>query len=108
VKDVLAKMLVPAVFGVAAAAPFAVLEGVNRRGFPEGFPAVLFGLLWLLSATFVFVLRPIVRDAREGHAILARPGSLALRLAALTALACLWGAIVMDQMPCFLGVPNCD
>jgi hypothetical protein len=101
-------MLVPAVFGVAAVVPFAILEGINSGGFSEGFPAVLFGFLWLLSAAFAFVLRPIVLDAREGYPILARPGSLALRVAALTALACAWGAIVMDQMPCLLGVPNCD
>jgi hypothetical protein len=107
-KEALIGMLVPAAFGVAAVVPFAVLEGVNRRGLQDGFPIALFGLLWLLSATFVFVLRAIVRDARQGHPVLARPGGLAVRVAALTVLACLWGVIVMDQMPCFLGVPNCD
>ena len=69
-RDVMAKMLVPALVGVAAVVPFAILEGVTLRGFPVGFPAALFGLLWLLSATFAFVLRTIVRDARAGQAIL--------------------------------------
>jgi hypothetical protein len=30
------------------------------------------------------------------------------RIATLIFIAWMWVAVVLDQMPCFLGVPNCD
>ena len=87
-------LLVPAIAGTAAVLPLVLMEWWNRRGFPEGFPFVLFGLLWLLPAAGAFVL--------------ARPWALALRVGLLAVLVWGWGAILLDQLPCFLGVPNCD
>jgi hypothetical protein len=31
-----------------------------------------------------------------------------VRIGLSIVVACLWAGIVMDQMPCFFGVPNCD
>jgi hypothetical protein len=31
-----------------------------------------------------------------------------LSAAALIIIAWLWGSVILDQMPCFLGVPKCD
>jgi uncharacterized membrane protein len=84
------------------------LELINRRSFHEDFPIPLFGILWLLPVTFILILMPIVRNVRAGNRIRVNPISLLLRVAFLILIAWLWVGIILDQMPCFLGVPNCD
>jgi hypothetical protein len=88
--------------------PFMILELVNRRSFHEGFPIVLFGLLLLLPMIFIVILVPIVRNVRAGNSIMANPISLLFRVAFLALVAMMWGGILIDQFPCFMGVPNCD
>jgi len=88
--------------------PFMLLELVNRRNFSEGFPFVLFGLLWLLPMLFVITLIPLVRDIQAGKKLIANPIKLLLTVTALLSLVVLWSGNVMDQLPCFIGVPNCD
>lgn len=51
---------------------------------------------------------PMVREARAGNSLIANPFSLVLRVAVLILIAWLWIGSVVDQMPCFPGVPNCD
>jgi hypothetical protein len=92
----------------ASVLPFVVLELVNRRGFQEDFPFALFGVMALLSAAFVLILTPVVRAGRTGRGVVANPTGLLLRVALLIPLAWLWVVLVLDQAPCFLGVPNCD
>lgn len=88
--------------------PFAILEAANSTLTRQNVPGVivLFGLLWLLALAFIVVLMPIVRNVREGN--VANPHTLLLAVAVLLVVASIWGSIVADQMPCFLGVPNCD
>jgi len=88
--------------------PFAILELVNRRHLPEGFPVALFGFLWLLPTAFIVILVPIVRTVRAGNDIIATPLKLLLKVAFLTLIATMWVGLFIDQLPCFLGVPNCD
>jgi hypothetical protein len=80
--------------------PFMVLEVINRRSFDEGFPFPLFGSLWLLTLAFLLVLGSLARAVSPGRSLLA--------VVSLIVIAWLWGGIVLDQLPCFLGVPNCD
>ncbi len=68
----------------------------------------LFGILWLLPMAFIVILVPIVRTLRAGNSIMANPISLLFRVAFLALIAMMWGGIISDQLPCFLGVPNCD
>ena len=70
--------------------------------------AVLFGLLWLLPTTFLVLLMPLVRSFRAGNDLMAQPLRLVLRAAVLALIALFWGGILLDQLPCFLGIPNCD
>ena len=70
--------------------------------------AVLFGLLWLLPTTFLVILMPLVRNVQAGNNLMAHPLSLVLSTAVLALIALFWGGILLDQLPCFLGVPNCD
>lgn len=43
-----------------------------------------------------------------GENLLAHPVGLSIKFALLILLAILCTELVLDQMPCFLGVPNCD
>jgi drug/metabolite transporter (DMT)-like permease len=96
------------VSGVLMVLPFLVLQLVNRWTLDEGFPVFLFVFLWGLSTIIAFTLIPIVWQFRVRAPRSARPWGFAIRLALLVIVAGLWLQAVADQMPCFLGVPNCD
>ena len=88
--------------------PFMILEWVNNRNPHESFPLALFGFMWLLPVAFIVILVPMVRTVRAGSSIMAKPISLLFGVAFLTLIATVWGWGLIDQLPCFLGVPNCD
>ena len=88
--------------------PFMILELLNRRGFHDGFPIPLFGFLWLLSFSFIVVMMPILRSLLSGNRSIPNPPGVLARTGLLMLIAWLWVGLVVDQMPCFLGVPNCD
>jgi hypothetical protein len=88
--------------------PFIVLELVNRRSYHEGFPIPLFGLTWLLPLSFMLIATPIVRSLSAGRSSLSNRLSLLAGVILLVLIAWLWVGIIIDQMPCFLGVPLCD
>ena len=89
-------------------APFIVLQWVNRRTFHEDFPFVLFTFMSLHSLFIVLLLTPALRRLRvEGSLGALKLGHWAgLLLCAVLAFA--YVDVVIDQLPCFLGVPNCD
>ena len=98
----------PALISSILVLPFLVLEWVNRRSYPEGFPILLFALLWLLPFLFLRMLSLILGStSAEGCKAVPLPHVLA-RGAALALLLWLWVSLLHDQLPCFLGVPNCD
>lgn len=98
----------PAIISFILVLPLMILELINRRNFHEGFPLPLFGILWLLPVIFILVLTPIVRDIKMRENIMINPTRLLLSVASLIFIAWLWFVIILDQMPCVLGVPNCD
>jgi len=67
--------------------PFMVMEVVNRRNFNEGFPIVLFFVMWLNLFAISLILLPIMRGRRtvkhdmanpiptQGNTFLTNPGS---------------------------------
>ncbi len=89
-------------------APFIVLQWVNRRAPHEGFPFVLFIFMSLHSLAIVLLLTPALRRLRsEGEFRALKLGHWAgFVLAAILVFA--YVDVVIDQLPCFLGVPNCD
>jgi hypothetical protein len=99
-----------ALVGLILVLPFVILEALNNTFTRQNAPglAVLFGLLWVLPIAFIVILMPIVRTARAGTSVLANPLSLLLRVAFLTLIVMTWTGTVNDQLPCFLGVLNCD
>jgi len=105
----LSKLKLPLIFSTLLVLPFVALEWINRQSFNEGFPFVLFSILWLLPIPFFAILLPIVQDVRAGNNIfITNPVALLLKVALLALIAIVWSAVIVDQLPCFLGIPNCD
>ncbi|HLL77163.1 MAG TPA: hypothetical protein VK421_18060 [Pyrinomonadaceae bacterium] len=99
-----------AVISFALVLPLLILEALNNTITRQNAPglALLFGVMWVLPALFVAVLLPLVRNVRAGQSVVANPVSLSLRIAFLALVAVVWTWALADQLPCFLGVPNCD
>lgn len=94
--------------GSALVVPFIVLQWLNRRAFHEDFPFALFIFMSLHSLFIVLSLRPVARRLRSQRSLIAlTPGHWA-GLALSAVLALLYLNVVIDQFPCFIGVPNCD
>jgi hypothetical protein len=108
VKNILTNLRSPTIVSFILVIPFMILELVNRRNFNEGFPIPLFVFMWLLPMLFILTVMPIVRNVLAGNSIIANPVILLLRVVFLAFIVWMWFGILIDQMPCFLGVPNCD
>ena len=107
-QTILTNLRSPALISFLIVFPFMILELVNRRNFNAGFPIPLFVFMWLLPMLFIITVMPIVRNVRAGNSIIANPVILLLRVVFLAFIVWMWFGILIDQMPCFLGVPNCD
>jgi uncharacterized membrane protein len=107
-KNILTTLRSPALISLLLVIPFMILELVNRRNLNSDFPFPLFGFLWILPVIFIVLIMPIVRDVRAGKSIIAKPVGVLLRVIFLVLILWMWVGLVIDQMPCFLGVPNCD
>ena len=102
------KPAAPAVVSLILVAPFMIMELVNRRAFHELFPIPLFAIMWLLAFAFIYIL---ALTARMASSRITRTWSVLCLVAnalILVFIGWLWVGIVMDQMPCFLGVQYCD
>jgi hypothetical protein len=104
----LRNLTMPAMLSSLVVLPFMILELMNRQSLPEEFPVVLFGVMWLLAFAFIAIMLPIVRELRAADRRTISPLRLLPRVLFLVAIAWFWAGLVYDQMPCFLGVPNCD
>ncbi|MGH2472601.1 MAG: hypothetical protein ACRDG6_09395 [Candidatus Limnocylindria bacterium] len=116
-----------AIVGVLLALPFATLFGsLLIGGEPPDFgplepllvspaegpnvvgSAIVFGTWLLTLVAFTVNVDPIVRDARAGRGIATHPANLVVALGAGLLVALFVGGIIVDQYPCWIGVPNCD
>jgi hypothetical protein len=98
---------ISAIIGLLFVMPLMIMEWVNRREFAESYPFTIFIVLWLLSALFFLILMSIIKDIQSGEGFFRNPLVL-IKMILLILLAITWGWILLDQMPCFLGVPHCD
>lgn len=62
----------------------------------------------LVLAAFVLNLMPTLRAVRAGGSIAAHPANLILAIVTCASILMVIGSIVVDQYPCWIGVPNCD
>lgn len=103
---------VAVIAGVLITFPFMVMELVNRQSFREAgresFALSVFVLLWILTFLFTIILIPIARTVRAGNNLLSKPVIFLLQVVLLAGIAWNLVRLVMDQLPCFLGVPLCD
>ena len=107
-KNTLTNLRSPALISLIFVVPFMILELVNRQNFNKDFPLPLFVIMWLLPMIFIVTLMPMVRNMRMGNGLMAHPINLLIRVILLILIAWIWTSLLIDQMPCFLGVPNCD
>jgi hypothetical protein len=96
------------VLSSALVVPFVILELVNRRNYHEGFPVLVFLSLWLLPTAFTLILRPTATMLRNPDRRLPEQLGVFLGIGLMILITLLWVGVVADQMPCFMGVPNCD
>jgi len=104
----LKRLLTPILLGFLCVLPFAVMEIVNLGRIPNPFPYAIFLYLWLMFALFLICLFAIVRIAKSR--VNKQERLPAILLNALVLLFSVMSIVYLlaDQMPCFLGVPNCD
>lgn len=107
-KNTLANLRLPAIISLILVIPFMIMELVNRQNLNNDFPIPLFIIMWLLPMIFIVILMPIVRNVQMGNSLMAHPINLLIRVVFLILIAWMWISLLIDQMPCFLGVPNCD
>jgi uncharacterized membrane protein YidH (DUF202 family) len=69
---------------------------------------IALGTLLLAVAAFLMNFGQIRRTVRLDGSLTASPANLLLAIITLAAIAMVLGAIVVDQYPCWIGVPNCD
>ncbi len=98
----------PVVIACLLVIPFMILEVVNRRAYSESFPVLLFTMMWLMAFSFAFIFFPTIGNLRAGRTRSTNPFIVVPGLASLFVLAWAWLGLIIDQMPCFLGVPLCD
>ena len=114
----LANFRTPALIAAGLSLPFAILEFVFRSFVRPDSRVVadtgsVLGLLGLLGFLWglPFLATAIVGRLISEEAVVARrvlqPRFIA-QVAVVIGLALLWSALVADQLPCFLAVPNCD
>lgn len=94
--------------GFLCVLPFAVMEIVNLGGIPDPFPYTIFLYLWLMFALFFISLFALLRVAKSRVNKQERLPALLLNALVLIFTIMSIGTVLVDQMPCFLGVPNCD
>ena len=87
--------------------PFILMELINAQA-PGTFPFMLFGFLWLVSFLFMLLLSATIRSHRHVEDPLRNVVIHVAKFLTLVLLAGLWITIIKDQLPCFLGFPNCD
>lgn len=104
----LKRFLTPILLGLLCTLPFAVMESVNLGGIPDPFPYAIFLYLWLMFALFYMSLFAILRLARSKVNKKERFPAYLLNALVLIFSVISIVSLIIDQMPCFLGVPNCD
>ena len=97
----------PVVISSLLVLPLMILEWINLDLY-SGFPVALFAVLWILPLVFTLSVAPIARGMRSERGAARSPATLLARLVLAAVAAWMWVALVRDQLPCFLGVPNCD
>jgi hypothetical protein len=104
----LKSIVISVLISSALVAPFIVLQWLNRRTFHEDFPFVLFTFMSLHSLLIVFLVAPALRRLRSERRLRALKFGHWAGLVLSVGLMVVYADVVIDQLPCFVGKPNCD
>ena len=102
------RLLTLVLLGLLCVLPFVVMEIVNLGSIPDPFPYHIFLYLWLMFTLFFMSLFSILRLARSKVNRQERVPAFLLNSLVLIYTGISIVYLLVDQMPCFLGVPNCD
>jgi len=69
---------------------------------------IVIGSLFLLLVGFVVSVIPVIQSIQTGNGIAANPINLLLAVTILFFIVAFAAVIIIDQYPCWVGVPNCD
>ncbi|HEU0295727.1 MAG TPA: hypothetical protein VFR47_23510 [Anaerolineales bacterium] len=69
---------------------------------------IVLGVFLLAVAACLIARAPLVRTLQAGGSLLAHPINLILAVVILFFLVWLVVGLIVDQFPCWIGVPNCD
>jgi hypothetical protein len=84
---------------------FTEADGVRMNTLSQ---IVLIGSFALLPVALIISVTPIVQNFRTGKSVLTNPMNLLLSAALFLFIATVVGLFIVDQYPCWIGVPNCD
>ena len=102
------RFFTPILLGLLCTLPFTVMESVNLGRIPDPFPYAIFLYLWLMFALFFMSLFAILRLAKSRISRKERLPAILLNALVFFFSVMSLAYLLADQMPCFLGVPNCD
>lgn len=95
-------------FAMVLVAPFAAMEAVNSSQAQAELPALLFAFMFAHAALIAAAVTPAVQQALRTQSVRSLNLLHWFGLVAGIVLLGIYIGVVLDQMPCFLGVPNCD
>jgi hypothetical protein len=95
-------------FALVLVAPFAAMEAVNSSHAQAELPVLLFTFMFVHAALIAAAVSPAVQQALRTQGITSLSLLHWLGVLAGLILLSIYVGVVLDQMPCFLGVPNCD
>jgi hypothetical protein len=122
-KTMLANPSKVAIFGLLLALPFMCLFSFLMQGIEISYGPldllltaegsrlgsfIFLGALLLSLLGLKISLRPVLRSVRTENNITRNPANLLVAGTILFFILAMVGAIIVDQYPCWTGVPNCD
>jgi hypothetical protein len=93
---------------LALVVPFDLLEAINAPASDDGFPARLFGFMFVHALLIAAAQTPAVTRWRSASSLRGLEWRHWAGIVAGAALLAIYAHVLVDQLPCFLGVPNCD
>jgi len=84
---------------------FTEADGVRMNAIAH---IVMIGSVLLLPVALIVNLAPIVRNVRAGNSVMTNPINLLLAVVLFAFISTIVSVFIIDQYPCWIGVPNCD
>lgn len=69
---------------------------------------VVFGMLWLTTLALAISVTSLAASFRTHGGAIPKLIGLLIRIFIVALVSAAWGNLLIDQLPCFVGVQNCD